>query len=536
MKRYILLTLILATFFGASAQSIAVKSFQPLPMDMTASSLEGKRIDQNGEVAALIKVVTTQKGFKFEGGTLGIVDTKQESGEVWVWVPRGSRKITIKHDNLGVLRDYRFPMEIEAERTYEMVLVTGKVETIVKEEVRQQYLAFKITPSNAILEVNDKLWTVEADGSAIQYVDFGTYTYRVRAANYHPDAGSVTVDDPDHTKMVTVTLVPDFAEVTLKVDADAEIWVNDEKKGVRTWKGSLGQGTYKIECKQAGHESTVTSKEITSEMNGQTIVLTAPRPLYGALMVESIPSFSQLFIDGKDMGTTPKSINEILVGPHVIKLSKDGYDDHIETVTITQGERKQIKPTLKGGSNLMTTKPQEQQKPKPNQATKPYYTTTYLIVLANAAYSTAPQTSFGLTIGSVRRIGWYASFGTNFDFSGDNFNYECDQTGQIYDTSLGEYYFDGTTKTKRLSATAGLVFRLGGQVYAYLGGGYGERRLAWRMYDEMGYCWAKNTDRSYKGLALDGGLMFNIRGIGLSLGVQTVGFDYMEAKLGIGIF
>jgi hypothetical protein len=45
--------------------------------------------------------------------------------------------------------------------------------------------------------------------------------------------------------------------VILKVDADAEIWVNNEKKGTRTWTGSLGKGSYKIECKQEGHETSM---------------------------------------------------------------------------------------------------------------------------------------------------------------------------------------------------------------------------------------------------------------------------------------
>ena len=84
MKRFTLLTFLMFAFFGAFAQNISVKSFQALPMDMTASSLEGKRVDQNGQVAALIKIVTTETGFVFEGGTLGIVDTKQKVGEIWV--------------------------------------------------------------------------------------------------------------------------------------------------------------------------------------------------------------------------------------------------------------------------------------------------------------------------------------------------------------------------------------------------------------------------------------------------------------------
>ncbi|MBO6026489.1 MAG: SUMF1/EgtB/PvdO family nonheme iron enzyme [Bacteroidales bacterium] len=350
MKRFFILIISILAFSNAIAQNISVKSFQPLPMDMTASSLEGKRIDQNGQIAALIKVMTTETGFVFEGGTLGIVDSQQRVGEIWVWVPRGLRKITILHQQLGGLRDYRFPVEIEAERTYEMVLTTGKVKTIVEEEVRQQYLAFQLTPANAILEVNDELWTVEADGSAMKYVNFGTYTYRVRASDYITDAGAVTVDDPNNAKIVTVTLKPDFAEITLKVDSDAEIWVNNEKKGVRTWTGPLGKGDYRIECKKAGHETTMVSQTITKEMNGKTITLPAPIPVYGSLMIESSPNFCKLYIDGNDMGTTPKSINEMLIGEHEIKLIKEGYAEYTGTVTVSQGERKQVKATLKEGA------------------------------------------------------------------------------------------------------------------------------------------------------------------------------------------
>ncbi len=427
MKRFTLLIFFIFSICGAFAQNISVKSFKALPMDLTASSLEGKRVDQNGDVAALIKVVTTETGFVFEGGTLGIVDTKQTPGEVWVWVPRAARKITIKHPKLGVLRDYYYPVEIEAERTYEMVLTTAKIETIVKEEVRMQYLAFQILPPNATLVVDEKYWDVEPDGSAQDYVNFGTYSWRVEAPNYHSDAGRVTVDDPNNPKIVTVTLQPnfgwievagtgnlkdasvyvdnalighapcksealksgkhtvritkkmyatytesvtvadsettrlapsltaDFAEVTLTVDADAEIFVNDERKGTRSWTGPLGSGTYKIECKQANHETSTTTKEIAAAMEGQTITLPAPRPIYGALNVESTPNFCKLYIDGKDMGTTPKSIAEILIGQHEIKFTKDGYADYTETVTITKGERKQVKATLSNGQEIQFT-------------------------------------------------------------------------------------------------------------------------------------------------------------------------------------
>ena len=39
---------------------------------------------------------------------LGIVKRIDKVGEIWLYVPRGTRKITIKHPQLGVLRDYAF--------------------------------------------------------------------------------------------------------------------------------------------------------------------------------------------------------------------------------------------------------------------------------------------------------------------------------------------------------------------------------------------------------------------------------------------
>ena len=431
MKKNLYLTILLL-FFGllvqAQNQKFSVKSFDAAPMDMTASSLDGKRIDQNNEVAALIKIVTTETGFNFEAGALGVVDSQQRTGEIWVWVPRASRKITIMHQKLGVLRDYRYPVEIQAERTYIMVLETVEVpSTPTQQGPQQQYLAFQITPPNATLQVEGKFWPVEADGSAQDYVNFGTYEWHVQAANYHPDAGRITVNDPDNTQVVTVNLKPnfgwievagtgslkdanvyvdntlvgkapcksealksgphnvrivkkmyanysetvtvsdnettrlapnlaaDFAEVTLKVDADAEIWVNNEKKGTRSWTGPLGSGTYKIECKQTNHETNTVSQEITAAMAGQTITLPAPKPIYGSLMVESSPSFAKLFIDGKDMGNTPKSINEILIGQHELRVTKDGYAEYRETVTIAKGERKQVKATLSNGKEIQFT-------------------------------------------------------------------------------------------------------------------------------------------------------------------------------------
>ena len=603
MKRYCLLFLLLFPFFGAMAQSISVKSFKALPMDLTASSLEGKRIDQNGDVAALIKVVTNATGFVFEGGTLGIVDTKQETGEVWVWVPRASRKITIKHPKLGVLRSYVYPIEIEAERTYEMVLTTAKMETVFVDEVNEQFLMFRITPHDALLEVNEQVWPVSEEGIARKLVDFGSYTYRVQAQNYHPYAGVVEVNDPNETQIVTINLEPDygwiavagdgnlkgasvfvdnayigrapckseavksgkhvvrivkemystysetvtvtdnetlnlapelsadFAHVTLQVDADAEIWVNDEKKGVRTWSGDLPSGTYRIGCKQSNHETTSTKMEITQKMNGQVIRLDAPLPFKGSLVVESKPDMADLYIDNEFVGQTPKLINDIVVGQHVLRLTKEGYKEYTGPIIVKKNERTQVEPKLEA---LPKPKPKKEEKPKKpksvpvNDSIKTQGEKSVWFATANVAYSLAPQASFGFSVGQVKKFGWFFSAMSNFGFKAMQYNYTADANGYVD----GEYpYYTGEKCNMRISVMGGAMMKVAEPLYLRAGVGYGQRVKSWYISDGR---LVKMSDDSWTGVDASIGAQLHLKGFVLSLEAVTTSFKDVEAKVGVG--
>lgn len=602
MKRYCLLFLLLYAFFGAMAQSISVKSFKALPMDLTASSLEGKRIDQNGDVAALIKVVTNATGFVFEGGTLGIVDTKQETGEVWVWVPRASRKITIKHPKLGVLRSYVYPVEIEAERTYEMVLTTAKMETVFVDEVNEQFLMFRITPHDALLEVNEQVWPVSEEGIARKLVDFGSYTYRVQAQNYHPYAGVVEVNDPNETQIVTINLEPDygwiavagdgnlqgasvfvdnayigrapckseavksgkhvvrivkemystysetvtvtdnetlnlapelsadFAHVTLEVDADAEIWVNDEKKGVRTWSGDLPSGTYRIECKQSNHETTSTKMEITQKMNGQVIRLDAPLPFKGSLVVESTPDMADLYIDNEYVGQTPKLINDIVVGQHELRLTKEGYKEYTGSIIVKKNERTQVEPKLEALPKPKPKKEEKPKKPKPvpvNDSIKTQGEKSVWFATANAAYSFAPQASFGFSVGQVKRFGWFFSAMSNFGFKAMQYNYTADANGYVD----GEYpYYTGEKCSLRISVMGGAMMKAAEPLYLRAGVGYGMRVKSWYTKDNL----VKMPDDSWTGVDVSLGAQLHLKGFVISLEAVTTSFKDVEVKVGVG--
>lgn len=115
-----LLTLVvsLSAPAGVWCQKFKVSSFRELPNDVSAFINPVR--DLNDEDCALLKVVAPPD-FVFST-PLGIVKRIDKTGEIWLYLPRGSKKITLKHAEWGVLRDYMFPSRLESHKTYEIDL------------------------------------------------------------------------------------------------------------------------------------------------------------------------------------------------------------------------------------------------------------------------------------------------------------------------------------------------------------------------------------------------------------------------------
>jgi hypothetical protein len=137
-------------------------------------------------------------------------------------------------------------------------------------------------------------------------------------------------------------------------------------------------------------------------------------------------------------------------------------------------------------------------------------------------------TSFGAMIGVVRKYGAYLKAKTNLQSQSTDF--ECTSEGL---TPEGQsLWFTGEKKTSRLALTGGLMYRIALPLYAYLGAGYGYKKLAWETVDGA---WAENSDKTNTGVEAELGLIFRAKNFALSAGVQSNSFSYMEATLGVGI-
>ena len=235
MNRRLIYSILLSFVCGISAlsaQGISVESFRLLENDLTANTHGTMEKDFNGETAALIKVMTTEQGFVFDGGMVGIVKVRQEVSEIFVYVPHGIKKMSIKHPQLGMIRDYYFPVSIEKARTYEMRLTTGKVETIVTRSAGKQYVMFNVTPANAIVELDGMPLEV-VDGYAEKSMPYGTYDYRVSCADYHTEAGKLTVSSAGKVEK-NISLRPNFGWIDIKGSSEhhgAQVYLDNKHIG-----------------------------------------------------------------------------------------------------------------------------------------------------------------------------------------------------------------------------------------------------------------------------------------------------------------
>lgn len=232
------LLLVISLFFAATAteaqNKIQVTSFNRMETDVTARITAPQR-DQNGEVCALIRIVTTEKDLMFEPDALGIVSRENKPGEIWLYIPRGTRRISIMHDKFGVLRNYFYPDIIEKATVYEMEIQIGDGTQQTPANTNTQLIVMRPDPATANIYIDDEKVPTE-NGLFTATMKKGTHTYRVESPMYAPEAG--VIDLGSEQKIMSVTLKPRFGylEIFSLPEQDAKVFINNELAGQTPYK------------------------------------------------------------------------------------------------------------------------------------------------------------------------------------------------------------------------------------------------------------------------------------------------------------
>ena len=338
----VLVSVFLFAFTLSFSQGIQVASFERLPNDMDAR-VNAAVIDQNGDKCALIKVVTDQKGLVWEGGMLGITKVKNKTGEYWVYVPRGSKKITIKHEDLGVLRDYRYPQSIDEATVYEMVLKTDASQKREGQQISAQWLVIETRPDSAKVFVNGNL--VGATPFQRKFKE-GSHTYRLEKSGYHARAGRIELEG--QKTELDLTLKPNFGHlrVTSEPESGMQIYLDERNTGKKTpaTLRKLPSGKHQVQLQSQWYQPA--NKQVTIQ-DGQTgEVHFSPDAAFARVTIETQPQ-AGIYIDGRRKARG-KWEGRLLEGIYTVKGKKERYLSQTKQLEVKAGQSRQISLHLKG--------------------------------------------------------------------------------------------------------------------------------------------------------------------------------------------
>lgn len=340
------------SLFAQDKLKFSIADFDLDPFDFSAKDKSYEKYDGNGDRYAIIKVTSNNPNdnlneYVFNFGNLKHI-VEEHDGVLWLYVQRNAKLVTITRNGYAPINKYDLHTTIEGGKNYVMSL------TSEEKKVYTQMVQFNIKPANskAIVMVksfkNDSqeelFGNIDATGAVAKSLEYGTYTYKVLADNYHMAEGRFTLNNRSETLVENVDLRPNFSDMTFNVDADADIYINGERKGTRQWSGVLKAGNYQVECRQINHKSTSQYIQVT-ENDNRTINLKAPEPILGTAAITSTPLGAEIIVDGKTYGQTPKNL-DLLIGKHKIEICKQGYQSESQIFEVREDRTVDVNITL----------------------------------------------------------------------------------------------------------------------------------------------------------------------------------------------
>ena len=396
MKKLLLLALI-AVSQSVWADGISVLGFRLLETDLTANTRGTEKRDQNGDKAALIKIVTPERGFLFNGGSLGIVGTEEKAAEIWLYVPPRAQKLTITHQVFGVLRDYYYPVSIQGGRTYEMLLDigTGRYVTITTSQAKSD---------------------VTVDGEYLgqspiynKYLTYGRHAVMTQNGIYEgKDTIIVATTDEKGTKVANIqmrNMSDHYGEVVVNVENNADIWFNDHQVGTGSWQTQLREGSYTVETRKVDCDPVKTNFTVVPQKRNQ-IQAAPPAQHTGRLNIYTRPRNAMALLNGTDE-INLTDVPTLPVGTYQIALSRKGYVGTTREYTVKH--------------NITTTDTVSLEKVRYIKPNSFYFGAGYtmrslggITALAGATFKNIDlQLSYTFGLGSSDPVRWYSTDGND---------------------------------------------------------------------------------------------------------------------------
>lgn len=300
------------------AQEYRVKEMKRVMSDLSAST--HLRLDSNGIACGIVKVLVRDSSIDFGRNVVGSVDNKVN--EYWVYLPAGSKSLTIKRSNflpmLISFKDYGID-EIESKITYSLEL---KEVSFNREKCA---VIINLIPKDATLKIDGIDVDKQEGGSYRLYLAKGEHICRIDAQGYSPAVEIVTTGKGLQTADVSLESLMASLKIKSKTEG-ALLFIDGKKVGVSEWEGHLAAGKYTVEAKKDGF-LPFQQDVIATEKGTHYVEIPPLKQLLGTIrLVSNISEFTKILLDGEVVVMKDNLILDVNSGKHLMSFIKYGYE------------------------------------------------------------------------------------------------------------------------------------------------------------------------------------------------------------------
>ncbi|MFQ5686313.1 MAG: PEGA domain-containing protein, partial [Candidatus Scalindua sp.] len=240
----------------------------------------------------------------------------------------------------------------------EFVDIEGDKEKVLTAvlQMKTGSISVKSKPKNARIFLDGK--EVGATPNILKSVASGSHEVEVRMDGYDVCSKSIEVET-DKKKSLILELQINTGSISIKSEpAKARIFLDGKEAGTTPdTLLAVAPGRHDVEVRKDKYEVWRESVEVKiGEENALTAVLQMKT---GSIMIDSEPSNAKVYLDGKEVGTTPVTVTDLKPGKHTLEIKKARYEIWRESIETEADAVKTLTAVLqiKTGTIIMKSRP-----------------------------------------------------------------------------------------------------------------------------------------------------------------------------------